>query len=223
MPKKDHDTKGGAGTGAGTENKPTTPADDQTPAMDRPGTDYEAAYKGLQPKYEALVKKHNDLERQLTELTGAKSDLESLLNTERAGWDAERKQAKAQLDELVSKASQYEEELTDLKLQLQKVDVIKKTDPRLLEVEHLIPVYDEAEAQEKAVGEFKALVDQLVAEAVKEHNERMKAGVTPPVTPPKPTPQSEQDIIEAMMKAASDGNDEAYSKLERTLQEVRKK
>ena len=105
------------------EQQDTTPAQQ---AGGNPADNWEARFKGLQTKYNVLVNANGELESQLADVTSKLEHYEKQLANMSVEKDSITNQHKNKIDELTSKLTEYEGNLSELKQYQLKVKVARE-------------------------------------------------------------------------------------------------
>jgi len=155
------------------EQQDTTPAQQ---AGGNPADNWEARFKGLQTKYNVLVNANGELESQLADVTSKLEHYEKQLANMSVEKDSLTNQHKNKIDELTSKLTEYEGNLSELKQYQLKVKVAREMGhPELVKVIDSIPNSEDEEAIKNA---FKNILD-LTSDFVKRREEQLIEGLSP--------------------------------------------
>jgi chromosome segregation ATPase len=145
-------------------------------AGDTQTTDWEARFKGLQRKYNALVEQHGDLESRIGSLSSEKEQLESRIDTLSTEKDSINSQNQSKIDELTQSLAEKEETLSKLTTFQKKVQIARDMGhPELVKVVDSVPDSDDEEVIKK---HFKSILD-LTSDLVKAREEQLSEGLSP--------------------------------------------
>ena len=158
---------------------PTGGDDPSTPPIQKPGTDttdYKAAYKGLQPKYQ----------QKETELQAAKSELETLRNAHnllKAEMASLKEQTVTGLQTQVATLTADNKTLTS-KVTLHTT--IEKEFPSLVGLSELVPVSDDPAVMKQHLQAIQETWNKQLDTAVEKKARQMSAGLVPGGSPTVP-------------------------------------
>ena len=190
-----------------TDDNNTTPEQQEPTSGQQAGdnqstdsTDWEARFKGLQRKYNALVEAKSELEAQLSDLTSAKDGLEKKLDTLSVEKDTLITDNKRKFDELTKTLTEREQELEKLSSYQKKVQVARELGhPELIRVLDVIP---DTTDEDVLKDSFKSIIE-LANDAVKQREEQLAEGLSPGAadsdgTPMPTTEQGWKEYIEGL-------------------------
>ena len=200
------------------ETNTTAPEQQEQPSGQQAGdsqsqdsTDWEARFKGLQRKYNALVETKSELETQLSDLTSTRDGLEKKLDTLSVEKDTLVTDNKRKFDELTERLTEREQELEKLASYQKKVQVARELGhPELIRVLDVVPDTTDEDALKES---FKSIIE-LANDAVRQREDQLAEGISPGAaesdgTPMPTTEKGWLDYIESL-PLGSDERARAY-------------
>lgn len=159
----------------------------------QPQENWEARFKGQVPVIEKLTLENRSLKEQLLALTSEKEQFGAQIAQMSSDRTATVSEREKQIQALNQQVQALNTELAGLKAYKAKVEAIKKSgNMSLLKIADHIPAVEDPEAMSTVLNTF----SQFAAEAVKERESQLFAGVTPPIAQQqagKAVPSSVQD------------------------------
>nr|MBN1228885.1 hypothetical protein [Anaerolineae bacterium] len=163
------------------EQQPAT----TTQAPVSPDLDWEARYKGSVKKIQDLTIENRDLKAQLEQQTSDIERLNAHLSTSGVEKDAAVGERDKIIEQRVLELQAKDRELEELRSFKAKVTTARELDaPELIDIIDNIPSVSDPEALKTVMADFKSFADRKV----KQREEQLMAGFTPPVGPVNNTP-----------------------------------